>query len=185
MANVDLPRGLQIYGPLLRSTLYTLASGYATSLYKGDPVVALSTGDVGIATAGSTGTILGSALAFYDLNMVPMNYWLGATAGVGYVLVADSPEQLFVAQGDGDTSYLDAADKNGNVAMVSAAGSAVNYLSGWELDDSATAGGGATEQIRLIRPVDSLDNTVAAANCAWICRVNNHQALQGVVGTGV
>jgi len=90
-----------------------------------------------------------------------------------------------VIQGDGDTSYLDENDCNGNVPLVSAVGSTVTYRSGWELDDSAAGAATAAEQIRLIRPQDRPDNTIAIANCDWICKINNHQGLQGIVGAGV
>ena len=186
MANTDFPRGLQPIGPILSAREYKLSAAYAQDLFIGDPVVAIATGrDVNIATPGSTNAILGSILAIYDANKVPLNYWDSGHTGEGYVVVADHPDQLFVCQGDGDTSYLDENDCNGNVPLVSAAGSTVNYRSQWELDDSAAAGAEAAEQIRLIRPVDRPDNTVGSANCDWICKINNHQGLQGIVGAGI
>ena len=61
----------------------------------------------------------------------------------------------------------------------------MNFRSGWELDDSDTGGATAGDQIRLIRPVDRVDNTVGIANCDWICQINNHTQSVGIVGVGV
>lgn len=186
MANQDRPRGLDPVGPVLSVREFKITSGYSTSLYIGDPVVAIATGrDINIATPGSTNKLMGAIVGVFDANKVPIAYWPASTAGEGYVTVADSPDQIFVCQGDGDTSYLDEDDCNGNITLVSGAGSTVSYRSGWELDDSATAGSGAAEQIRLIRPQDRPDNTIGEANCDWLCKINNHQGLQGIVGAGI
>lgn len=186
MANVDFPRGLQPFGPILRANEYKIPAAYAQDLFIWDPVIKIATGrDINIATAGSTNRITGSILAIYDSNKIPLQYWDSGHAGEGYVLVADHPDQCYVIQGDGDTSYLDENDCHGNVPLVSAAGSTVYYRSGWELDDSATAATTAAEQIRLIRPVDNVNNVVGSANCDWICRINYHTEAVGAVGVGI
>lgn len=186
MANVDHPRGLQVYGELLRAQEYKCVAAYAQDLFIGDPVIAIATGrDINIATEGTGNPITGAILAIFDSNKVPLQYWDSGHSGEGYFLVANHPDQLFVAQGDGDTSYLDEDDCSGNVNLASGTGSTVNYLSGWELDDSDTGGNTAGDQIRLIRPVDRVDNTVAIAHCDWICRINNHTETAGIVGVGV
>jgi len=184
MANKDYPRGLQVYGELLQATEYKLSSGYAQDLFIGDPVLQIGTGrDVNI--YGGTGPLCGSIIGIYDSNKVPLNYWDSGHSGEGYVLVADHPDQLFVAQGDGLVSYLDEDDSHGNILLVSGSGSTVNYRSGWELDDSDTGDTAAASPIRLIRAVDAPDNTIETANADWIVRINNHQNTAGVVGVGV
>jgi hypothetical protein len=184
MANIDFPRGLQPWKKLEQANYYTVASDYGTAVYIGDPVIASGTNrNVTLATAGTGNKVLGAVIGVYDTNMLPLSY-LPASTG-GYVLVADHPDQVFVAQGDGAVSYLDINDCNGNINLVSGTGSSVNYRSGWELDDSDTGGNTAGDQIRLIKPVQSADNTVGIANCLWECKINNHQALQGIVGAGV
>lgn len=186
MANVDRPRGLEPVGPLLSCREYKLSAAYAQDLFIGDPVIAIATGrDVNIATAGTGNPILGAIVGIYDSNKVALPYWDSGHTGEGYVMVADHPDQIFVAQGDGDTSYLDEDDCNGNVNLVSGTGSTVYYRSGWELNDSDTGGNTAGDQIRLIRPQDRPDNTIAIANCDWLCKINNHQANAGIVGVGV
>ena len=186
MANIDFPRGLQPWGNLLRATEYKIAASYATALYIGDPVIATGTDrNVEIATAGTGHPVLGAILAIYDVNKVPITHWTASTATAAYVLVADHPDQLFVAQGDGDTSYLDINDCNGNVNLINGTGSTFNYRSGWEINDSDTGGTTAADQLRLIRPADVPNNTVGIAHCLWICRINNHQNSVGIVGVGV
>jgi len=186
MANIDRPKGLEPAGPILRRGEYKLVAGYAQDLFIGDPVVAIATGrDVEIATAGTGNPILGAILAIYDSNKVALPYWDSGHSGEGYVIVADHPDQLYSAQGDGDTSYLDENDCNGNVNLVSGTGSTVSWRSGWEINDSDTGGNTPGDQIRLIRPVDRPDNTVAIANCDWLFRLNNSQAAAGIVGVGV
>ena len=186
MANIDRPRGLQVYGNLLRSTEYTLSSAYAQDLFIGDPVAINGTSrDVVIATSGTGNAITGPILGIYDLNKVPLNYWDTGHVGIGYVLVADHPNQLFSAQGDGDTTYLDADDANGNVNLITGTGSTVNFLSGWEINDSDTGGSTAGDQVRLMKTDPRVDNTVGIANADWILRINNHTQSAGIVGAGV
>ena len=187
MANIDRPKGLEVYNALLRATLYQVPSAVAgnVSLFIGDPVILTGTGNqCDIATAGTGNPVLGAILATYDTNMVPTNYHLD-NGGAGYLLVADHPDQLFSIQGDGDTSYLDANDAGGNVNLVSGSGSTVYYRSGWEINESDTGGNTAGDQLRCMKVVPRADNTVAIANADWIVRINNHQQTSGIVGVGV
>lgn len=194
MANVKSPRGLRVAGPLLSARWYEVAVGYATALFIGDPVIMTGTSNqVTSATAGSGNPIAGAIIGVYDANKVPgiqvstgerVNYKPASTAA--YVLVADHPQQMFICQGDGDSSYLDKDDCGGNIPLVgSTAGNTMSGQSAWALDDSATAGTSVGDQIRLVRPVDRVDNTVGIAYCDWYCFINNHQRNAGIVGVGV
>lgn len=194
MANVQAARGLRVAGPLLGAHWYSVAASYATALFLGDPVVLTGTSNnVTSATAGSGNAIAGAIIGVYDTNKCPgiqattgerLPYKPASTAA--YVLVADHPLQMFICQGDGDTSFLSLNECNGNIPMVgSTAGNTLSGMSAWTLDDSATAGTSSADQIRLIRPVERADNTVAIAYCDWYCFINNHQRLQGVVGAGI
>jgi hypothetical protein len=195
MANVDSPKGLKIGGPLLRATWYSVAASQASAIFIGDPVIATGTSNqVIVATAGSASPITGAVIGVFDNSKLPgiagsdgvrVAYAASVQASAFYVLVADHPDQVFIAQGDGDTSYLDINDCSGNVNLVAGAGNTTSGISGWELDDSDTGDGGVADQIRLIRPVDRPDNTVGIANCDWYCRINNHQLNAGIVGVGV
>lgn len=194
MANKDNPKGLQVAGPLLGCHWYEVAAAATVPLFIGDPVILTGTSNqVTTATAGSGNPLLGAIVGIYDTNKVPgiqvstgerVNYKPTATAC--YVLVADDPRQVFIAQGDGDSSYLDKDDCGGNIPLVSSsAGNTMSGISAWELDDSATGSTSVGDQIRLIRPVERPDNTVGIANCDWYCFINNHQRNAGIVGVGV
>jgi len=196
MANTKSWKGLKVAGPLLGCHLYECGATYATSFFIGDPVLLTGTSNqVTTAVAGSTNPILGSVLGIYDANKIPgwqlstgerANYKPGSSLGKAYILVADHPRQIFIAQGDGDTSYLDLDDQGGNVALVAlSTGGEISGISQWSLNDSDTANTVMTEQIRLIRPVDRPDNTVAIAYCDWYCFINYHQLNAGIVGAGV
>jgi len=187
MANVDFARGLVPFGELLRATWYQVPSAVVgnVSIFIGDPVILTGTGNTcDIATAGTGNPILGAVLATYDADQVPTQYHLD-NGGAGYLLVADHPDQLFIAQTDGDTSYLSADDAGGNVNLIGGTGSTVNYRSGWEIDDSDTGGSTAGDQVRLMKLAPRADNTIGIANADWIVRINNHQQTSGIVGVGV
>ncbi len=195
MANVQSPRGLRVAGPLLGCHWYEVSSAATVPLFIGDPVVLTGTSNlVTTATAGSTNILLGAIIGIYDTNKVPgiqastgerLNYKPTATSC--YVVVADHPQQVFIAQGSGTGgSYLDKNDCGGNISLTgSSAGSTISGQSAWTLTDSDTGGTGTTEQIRLIRPVDRPDNTVGIAYCDWYCMINYHQRNAGAVGAGV
>ena len=188
MANVNFPRGLQPHRNLMRATEYKIPAAYAQDLFVYDPVITIATGrDINIATAGTGNPVTGSILAIYDLDKVPLAYWDSGHVGEGYVIVADHPEQLFVCQGDGVATFLDEDDANANVNFAAGAtGSLVNYLSGWEIDESDAGDAGvAGDQLRLIRSVQGVDNTVGIANADWIVQINNHTQSVGIVGVGV
>ena len=185
-ANADFPRGMQPYGPLLRVTEYTLSAAYTEDVFIGTPVVANGTGrNVVLASMGTSHPILGAVIGIAGSDRVPLAYWPDDNPGVGYVLVADHPEQIYVSQTDGDTTFLTIDDCNGNVNLIGSGGSTVNYRSAVEIDDSDTGGATADDQIRLIKPVDRPDNTVGIANCDWLYRLNNPQSAAGIVGVGV
>lgn len=187
MANVNFPRGLQPYEWIPHKAEYVIPASLTgnVDLFIWDPVILTGTGnEIDIAVAATANPIIGSVLAIYDSNGDPINVYRDASGG-GTVVVADSPNQYYVIQGDGDTSFLDLNDAGGNINLVSGTGSEVNFRSGFELDDSETGDATAGDQIRLVRPANRVDNTVGIANADWICFINNHQRNAGIVGVGV
>ncbi len=186
MANINFPRGLQPHRNLMRATEYKIPAAYAQDLFIYDPVIAILTGrDINI--AGGTGTpITGSILAIYDLNKVPLSHWDSGHVGEGYCIVADHPEQIFVCQGDGNATFLVEDDSHANVNLASGSGSTINFLSGWEIDESDAGDAGvAADQLRLLRFEDITDNTIGIANADWLVQINNHTQNAGIVGVGV
>jgi len=187
MANSNTPFGLRVKGPLLSAKLYKMGAAYATTLYRGDPVVLNNAGNIVIATAGTGNAILGAALGFYDTDqgILTTSYYVGATAGIHWCLVADDPRQLYVVQEDSVGGNLALVDLGQNsVLAAGAGGSAISGRSSWMIDSSAALAATAGDQIRLIDIYRSPDNAVGAY-CKWVIRLNNAQGAAGIVGVGI
>ena len=194
MGNLNNPGGLQIAKTLKSARWYKVASNYATAIFIGDPVIQSGTANqVTLATEGTGNKVAGAVLGVADSNMVPgiqlatgerVNYIPASTGG--YVLVADDPTQEFIVQenGAGNAKYV-ANACGGNVNLASGSGATISGRSGWGLAAGDTPGNTAGDQIRLIRPVDMVDNTVGEVYCKWFCTINNHQRAAGIVGAGV
>lgn len=191
MANVASPRGLRIGNMLLGCHWYSVAATYGTAMFIGDPVVQTGSGNqVVVATLGSTNSLCGAIMGVYDTNRVPgiqlstgerANYKPASTGA--FVLVADDPRQVFIIQTDAGTYGI--ADCGANCSMASAAGSTVSGQSGWVIAAGTASSAGTTEQLRLIREVDRVDNATGLANTDWYVFINYHQRAAGVVGAGV
>lgn len=178
--------GLQPWNKILRARKYRIAASYATSLFKGDPVVRINDGTIEIATLATTNAVLGSALAFFDLNMNPINYWVGATATVGYALVADHPEQEYIVAEDCAATPLAVADEGLNVILVATqVGNSYTGLSGMEIDSDSKAVD-VGHQYRLVEIAKTVGNAVYnATTCPhpkWILRMNFAQERPYTVG---
>lgn len=94
-----------------------------------------------------------------------------------YVLVVDDPMVVFEIQQLGGTMTTGApAGKNANLHS----GTNNGYVSGWTLDDSASATT-ATNQLRLLGLVQRADNA-PGAYAKWLVTINNHEFHTGVAG---
>jgi len=187
MANTDAAFGLKPYGNVLRATWYPFATTYAANMFHGSLIQSAATqtglvckafgGDtrqsVTTCTAGAAGLVLGAAIGFMDSDGDPILYFPTGTVGDGvvggYVLVADHPDQTFIAQEDGDTTPIAAASIGLNVQMTAESGSTTKGTSTQELD-SNTVNTTATLALRLVRSYK--DDTVASAYCRWIVIIN-------------
>lgn len=200
-AGTDAAFGFQPYGPVLRANIYAVATAPTVYIFHNDIVVhggtgvSTPTGYLPIIEDGSVPDsdpfILGSVLAVFDENMHPVNYITIAEAGnstiAGYVLVADHPNQLFIAQEDGDSNAIDAAEMGNNCDLIAGtlcAGNTYTGIGKMELD-SSSAGAAAALQFKLIRPHedDTIDVDATPYN-RWIVSVNEH-FFHDVVGIGI
>lgn len=200
MANRNAPFGLSPFGYLNGSPwngqarMYCIPSTDSTNAYAiGDPVVLAGSADtkgiptVTLATAGYgnavTGVIVGAGGIVYggpganpnNLNttVVPVT-----KAQNYYVLVADDPNILFMAQEDSVGNNLAATDVGSNIDLV--AGTNSGYLSGWMID-SSTANTGSTRQLQLMQFLQTPDNAIGTYG-RWVVRINNHSYRAGVAG---
>jgi len=187
MANTDAPFGLKPYGNVLRATWYPLATTYGSSLFHGSLIqsAAAQTGlvckvfdgdtrqSVTTCTTGAAGLVLGAAIGFMNSDGDPIQYYVASEAGdgvvAGYVLVADHPDQTFIAQEDGASTPIAAASTGLNVAMTAESGSTNMGTSTQELD-SDSVNTTNTLPLRLVRSYKG--DTVAATGCRWICIIN-------------
>ena len=186
MANILKPGGLiPVNSPqgAVRTNPYSVEASLAENIFIGDPVVAAADGYVSLATAGAGNPVLGSVVAMFDANGLPVGYHPTGATTVYEAIVADDPAQEFVIAEDGDTSDLALADRGINIDLVAGTGSAVTNLSAWKID-SNTGGASANKQLRLIRKEDAPDNALGDY-CRWIVQINNHQRGIGIVGVGV
>ena len=183
MANVDAARGLQpLTSPngTIKANIYPITVAYGTSLFRGDPVLMTTTGTVEIATST---IMLGAAIGFFDVDLIPINYYVGSTATQAYVLVADDCAQEFVIQDDGDGGALALADMFGNGVVVAGTGSSITGESRYELD-SSSVDATAANTLKVLRLHKVQDNAFGT-HAKLVVRPNNHQNNVGIVAVGL
>lgn len=152
MANKDQVKGFEPYGKLQSARNYQ-AGG---TIYQGDLVKFSSGGQV--VQAAAADACCGVALSY-------------ATSG-NDVLVADSPDQMFVGQADDST--IDAqTDINLNYDFVVASANTTYRTSGMEVDAS-TQNTTATLPLKVVKILPRIDNALGA-NVDVVCKINNHQ----------
>jgi len=190
MANIDSPFGLKPLEYLSgapwngQARRYSIASGYATALYIGDPVVLAGSAE----TAGKYPTVekatltdgtytIGPIVAFEPIASDPNLSILYSPASTAqYCWVADDPNIIFEIQMDSDTD-LAAGDIGSNGCMVEThSGSTTSGLSGIEADESSFAGVDTSQPLLLLGLVDRPDNELAT-HCKVKVLISYHQYL--------
>ena len=189
MANIDRPFGFLPWGPVLRATLYAVATNPTLGFYHGD---AVHLAGASLATRfgnrhtiaqdnviASNDRIVGVITSVFDEDMNPIAYMAPSRTGdstvAGYLMVADHPDQTFLIQEDGETTPIPAASAEMNIDFAGVALNAGNTASGvskMELD-SNTVNTTVTLRARLVYPHP--DDTVASAYCRWVIVFNLHQ----------
>ena len=193
MSSVDNPSGFQLYGPCLRQRMYAVQTAPTINVFHGDIVVhggtALTTayGSMSIIEDGSVPddkgapTYIGAVTAIFDEDMMPVNYILAAEAGdaavAGYVMVADHPDQLFIAQEDGVTNAITLSEFGYNAEIQSVAVCLGDTNTGISTQEIASVTAAATATLGLKLHYPHPDDTIADdTNChaRWICSINEH-----------
>lgn len=190
MSNQDVPHGFKPVGPILRANLYAVPTAPTINICVNDIVandnsavtskhlgsgLAVYDGAVLSSTPGDEQKILGGVLACFDENMFPVQYIAPAEVGdgtvAGYVLVADHPDQLYEAQGDGAFTL---ADLNLNYPIVSATLCAPNTYTKLSTQEIDGDGGAVTTTIpiRIHRMAYPDKDVISAAGCRMICSIN-------------
>lgn len=190
MANANTPMGLwptrQTSGQYWTgaANIYYVPSSYGTNIFPGDPVIPTGTSDangipgVQLATAGAGNYLIGSMVGIVNGGMpviaVTRDLPVYRQASVSqYILVADDPDLIFLAQEDGLGGAMGVNASMTNVDLISGSGNTTTGASGWLLD-SSTAGTGATKQMRVWRPADVPNNDPTLTYAKWYARINLH-----------
>jgi hypothetical protein len=191
MTNANVNFGFRPVETLLRARMYAVQTAPTINICLGDIVAADTTGIVspklgmGIlvydaavlsATPGDEFPILGSVLACFDDKMDVLKYIPAATAGdstcAGYILVADHPDQQFIANVD---AALVAADLDLNYSITGSALYAPVSTDTGISNQEITVSGAATTNtipIRMYRQAYPLQDVYSAAGCRMICGIN-------------
>lgn len=159
MSATNAPFGFRAaYNPsgVIRPRKYTIASGYATALYSGNPVMLEGTGGT-IVTGGTTGDLLGIFLGceYRDSSGKPVvsNYWPASTTATEIVAwVNDDFTTVYEVQNVGSVTQANIGEE-ANVSALS--GSASTGLATTTL---AAPNGTTQSQFRIIGFGQQLDN---------------------------
>jgi hypothetical protein len=187
MSLVNAPFGLNAtYHPtgLERGKAYRIASGYATNIFKNQPVILNTNGTItaGAAAADLLGVFAG--VEYVDLNGKPTyspNWIAGTTVFAGTVpqaWVLDDPEIVYKVQADGvvaQTAIGDQCDLTN-----AAAGSALTGISAATV--SATpAGAGVQGQFRIVGFDLDPANAIGDAFTVLQVKIARHQFIANKV----
>lgn len=149
----------------LASTEMTIASGYGTAIYSGDPVTRIADGTITQAAAGGViiGVFDGVLYTAPDGEIKFSRYWpAGQVATDIKAFVYDDPRIVYSIWDDGVADFLTSADRGGSGDIVVGTGNPTSGLSGVMLDTSdvsATAG-----QLKIRDKVERTGNEWATAN---------------------
>jgi len=189
MANQDAPFGFRQVGGLGSrptsegTSKYTIASGFADSIFAGDVVeagagtseggTAIAAGYVGNAAETSSARNLGIFNGCFYTDPTTSkptfkNYWPASVAAEAQAFVYDNPDDLFEVQAEGTLVQATVARA---VDMAYTTGSTINGRSKEEI--SVTAG--ADLAVRVIRiSGDPANSDIGSANANWIVKFNEH-----------
>jgi hypothetical protein len=191
MAAHDAPFGFIPYGNLLRVQRYAVNTAPTVNLSPGDLVSAggavvstpkgyLMDVDDAAVVDGDAG-ILGSIVSCEDEKGAPLAYIAATRVGngtiAGYVMIADHPDQMFIAQEDGGANAIDLAEGSMNADVISANLQAPDTNTGRSTMqiDSSSAATTAALQVKLIRPhEDDIPADDSNPYVRWVCVINEH-----------
>ncbi|MFA5377527.1 MAG: hypothetical protein WC455_17380 [Dehalococcoidia bacterium] len=191
MANNDAPFGFKPWGVLKHVGLYAVPTAPTINFYHGDIVQGSNTfitctngqgtipevydAAVIAATSGDTLPTYGAVVGILDENLLPVSYIAAGEVGdgtiAGYLLVADDPDQEFVAQSDG---AITAANMDLNHEITSVALSAGNSNTGVSTQEIAASGSAVTATIplRILRQAYPNEDAITSAGCRFVVKIN-------------
>ena len=183
MANVDAAFGFtpvrHMSGNAPRANKYTIASGLAENIFKGDLVILIASGLLTPHTAGEAnniGVFAGVSYTASDGSYEYSEYWPSGTVATDIIAyVYDDPYTVFKVQSAGTTAQTNV----GNCAdVVAGAGSTLTGQSGFELSGTMAAG---IASCKIIALYDAPDNAFGA-NAIMEVTINEHLLGTNIAG---
>ena len=188
MANVSEKFGLRPYRKLDGTPLvgaqnrYTVKNNYATAIYQGDLVVAVSTGNIEKYNASSSAGLSTAAVGVFNgvfytdpTTQKPTfkNYYPGSVAASDITaFVVDDPDAVFLVNAD---EAFTRADLFRNYAVTNTTGVNSTGISKAMLDvsNSGTTVSFVLQAIDICQDPDNSDTATSNANI--LVRINHHQ----------
>lgn len=171
---------------MLRARAYTIASGYATNLFKGDPVKLVTAGTIQLGTSDGTRTgtvdnisLLGvfAGCEYVDSTGKPTvsSFWpTGTTATNIVAYVYDDPLTQYSIKADGSIAATAVGDQADLTGFSAPGGSTSTGLSSCTLS-SSLVGAGQQGQFRIIDVDRSADNAWGDSYTKVIVQIAEHQ----------
>jgi hypothetical protein len=178
MSAVNAPFGFQpTYHPtgLDRAKAYKIASGYATAIFKGQPVILTTAGTITAGTAAADLLGIFAGVQYTDSTGKPTfsTFWPASTVATDITAyVYDDPDNVYRVQSDGSVAQAAIGDQ-ADITNASA-GSTATGLSASTI--SATlAGAGIQAQFRIVGFDLDPGNAVADAFTVVQVKIARHQ----------
>lgn len=170
---------------------YPITSGYATSLFRGDPVGVLADGTLGIGVAGAAinGVFWGVKYTDSTGTVKFQSYWPGGTTvqtgSTIEALVIDDPDTVFSVQETNASGAagtpLALADVGLNINFY--AGSGGNTATGNSSFSINNASEATTDTLNCkIIALDPTPGNAVGAYANWLVTINNGRYRAGVTG---
>lgn len=190
MANANVPTGLNPVRTLSGAPwngaveYVSVAAGYGTAIYIGDPVVDIGTTQLvngvyykDVQLAATTDVITGVVVAVIPDDRSSLIYRAASTLRI--LAICSDPNVLFEAQ-EATGGGLAAADLGLNISFNAGTPSTVTGRSGLTLktDTEATTN---TLALKLVGIVSRPDNA-AGDSCKWLVRINRHRYVDQLAG---
>jgi hypothetical protein len=156
----------------------SIASGYATSIYKFSPVALTTTGTIILASAGASNALLGTFLGceYKDTTLGVYrvsNFWPASTAATEIVAwVTTDPDIIYEIQADGSLATANIGE-NANFAAGIGNGTAATGISSASL--SASSSSTTAGQVRILGIVPYPDNASGDTYTKVFVQIAKHQ----------
>lgn len=191
MANSNAPNGLSpvryLSGAPYNGAInyYSVAAGYGTAIYIGDPVVDIGTGQTingsvykDVQLAATTDVITGVVVGVLPVSRDSLVYRAASTQRI--LMVADDPNLIFECQEATGGTPFTADDIGLNCSFNAGTPSTFTGLSGLTLktDTEATTN---TLALKIFGFVNRPDNAIGDS-ARWLVRINRHRYADQLAG---